>query len=167
MIKYDAGEIAGVVTETAELLGVANPVELLIDETSALAKMSAEVTGTTSDDTITIRFQSGALEDTQHFTHFSPDAARESIGRMLLRAVDRMRDDFADVPDDLDLTLEQNAAWDTYCVARLAQAGVPVNQQRFRYDYRNRFGFSDIADAKFDRIWQADDLGWDELTSAP
>ena len=114
-----------------------------------------------------IRFQSGALEDTQHFTHFSQDAARESIGRMLLRAVDRMRDDFADVPGDYDLTLEQNAAWDTYCVARLARAGVPINQQRFRYDYRNRFGFSDVADAKFDRIWRADDLGWDELTSAP
>jgi hypothetical protein len=111
--------------------------------------------------------QSGALENTQRFTHFSADHARESLGRYLLRARDRRRPDFADVPGDLDLSLAEHAAWDAYCAGRLARLGVPVNQQRFRYNYRNRFGFADAVDARFDAIWSADDLGWAELTSAP
>ena len=82
---------------------------------------------------------------------------------MLLKALDRRREDFADVPADLDLTRPQNAAWDAYCAGRLAQLGEPVNEQRFRYNYRNRYGFSDASDARFDEIWSATDLGWDEL----
>jgi hypothetical protein len=166
LIKYDAGAIAAVTTEMAELLGVPNPIRVLVDETTQLAKMSAEV-GESSDDEITIRVESGALENTQRFTHFGERAARESIGRMLLRARDRMRPDFAETPGDLDLDNAQNAAWDAYCAGRLAQADVEVNQQRFRYNYRNRFDFSDAADARFDQIWVSNDLGWDELTAAP
>ncbi len=166
LIKYDAGAIAAVTTEMAELLGVPNPIRVLVDETTPLAKMSAEV-GESSDDEITIRVESGALENTQRFTHFGERAARESIGRMLLRARDRMRPDFAETPGDLDLDNAQNAAWDAYCAGRLAQADVEVNQQRFRYNYRNRFDFSDAADARFDQIWVSNDLGWDELTAAP
>ena len=166
LVTYDAAAIAAVTTEMAELLGVPNPIKVLVDETTQLAKMSAEV-GESSDDEITIRVESGALENTQRFTHFAERAARESIGRMLLRARDRMRPDFADIPGDLDLDNAQNAAWDAYCAGRLAQAGVEVNQQRFRYNYRNRFNFSDAADTRFDQIWASDGLGWDELTAAP
>ena len=125
--------------------------------------MSAEVEGRSSDATITIRAESGALEDTQRFTHFGAASARGSLGRMLLRARDRLRDDFADVPSDLDLSLRENAAWDTYSAGRLARLGVPVNEQRFRYNHRNRFGFSDEVDADFDVLWAADDLSWAEL----
>lgn len=167
LIKYDAGVIAGVLAEMAELLGIANPIHLIVDETSALAKISAEVGGRSSDETITIRVESGAIEDTQHFTHFGAPAARESLGRMLLRASDRQRDDFDDAPGDLDLSIQQNAAWDAYCAGRLARLGVEVNRQRFKYNYRNRFGFADRVDAAFDRIWTADDLGWAEMTAAP
>ena len=167
LIKYDATEIAGIVAEMAELLGVANPIRLIVDETSALSKISAEVDGPSSDETITIRVESGALEDTKRFTHFGAPAARDSIGRMLLRARDRQRDEFTDAPEDLDLSIEQNAAWDAYCGGRLAQLGIAVNEQRFRYNYRNRFGFADRVDAAFDQIWSAENLGWTELTAAP
>ena len=167
LIKYDASVIAEVLSEMAELLGVANPIHLIIDETSALAKISAEVDGQSSDATITIRVESGAIEDTKHFTHFGDEAARESLGRMLLRARDRQRGDFDDAPEDLDLSIHENAAWDAYCAGRLATLDVEVNKQRFRYNYRNRFGFADRVDAAFDQIWSADDLGWAELTTAP
>ncbi len=162
-VKYEASAIAAVVAELAELLGVTNPVHVVVDETTPLAKMSAEVGGTSSDATITIRAESGALEDTQHLTHFSADSARGALGRMMLRARDRLRPDFADTPGDLDLSLAENAAWDTYCAGRLARIGLPVNQQRFRYNHRNRFGFSDAVDAHFARLWAADDLGWADL----
>ena len=42
---------------------------------------------------------------------------------------------------------------------RLERLGVETNQQRWRYNYRNRFGFHDGVDAAFDALWAADDLG--------
>ncbi|MBT7430121.1 MAG: hypothetical protein HN783_09960, partial [Ilumatobacter sp.] len=85
--------------------------------------------------------------------------------RMLLRARDRMRADFADVGTDDELTLAESAAWDTYCAGRLARAGIEINTQRWRYNHRNRFGFSDAGDADFDRLWAADGLSWSEVVA--
>ena len=163
-VKYDASEIATIVAELAEQLELANPIRVIVDETTPLAKVSEEIDAVSSDATITLHAESGALEDRKHPMSFSADIARESLGRILLRAHDRMRPDFADAPGDLDLTLEQNAAWDTYCTGRLARMGVRVNQQRWRYNHRNRFGFHDDVDAHFDQLWAADGLSWAELT---
>ncbi len=163
LIRYDAGEIGDVVRELAGLLEMSNPVHVIVDETTPLSKMSAEVSERSTDATVTIRAESGALEDTQRFTHFSAASARSALGRMMLRARDRLRDDFAETPGDLDVSLRKNAAWDTYCAGRLARLGLPVNEQRFRYNHRNRFGFTDDVDAEFDRLWAADDLGWGDL----
>jgi hypothetical protein len=165
-VAYDAAEIAAVVAELAERLEVANPIRVVVDETTPLAKVYEEIDAPSSDAMITLHAQSGALEDRQHPMSFSATGAREALGRILLRARDRMRADFADAPADLDLTLTENAAWDTYCAGRLARTGLEINQQRWRYNHRNRFGFSDRVDAEFDRLWSADDLGWTDLADA-
>jgi len=164
-VEYDATEIATIVAELAAQLEIANPIRVIVDETTPLAKVYEEIDAASSDATITLHAESGALEDRKHPQSFSPKGARESLGRILLRAHDRMRPDFADAPRDLDLTLEQNAAWDTYCAGRLARMGVEVNQQRWRYNHRNRFGFDDGVDAKFDLIWSSDDLGWSDIAA--
>lgn len=166
-VQFDADEIAGIARELAEQLGLANPISIMIDEATPLAKVRAEVAGTSSDSPITLWLESGALEDTQRLTTFSRDRAREALGRLLLRAADRMRDDFAGVPDDLSLSLREHAAWDAYCAGRLARLGVAVNQQRWRYNYRNRFGFADTTDRAFDALWIADDLGWAAVVADP
>lgn len=172
LVDYDPSEIADVLRDVAERLNVANRIRLAVDESTPLAKMSAmlldehgdHVVGPASSDAvISIRAQSGALENTKQLTTFSPDRAAQSLGRMLLRARDRMRADFADTPSDPELSLSENAAWDAYCAGRLERAGVAVNQQRFRYNFRNRFGFTDEVDATFDQLWAADDLGWVDL----
>ena len=162
-VKYVADDIAAIVAELAALLEVANPIHVIVDETTPLAKLSEELDGASSDATITLHAESGALEDRKHPMSFSATGARESFGRILLRARDRLRPDFADVPADVDLTLEENAAWDTYCVGRLARLGVATNEQRWRYNHRNRFGFSDNVDAAFEALWNADDLSWSEV----
>jgi hypothetical protein len=165
-VAYDADAIAAVVAELAEQLEIANPISVVVDETTPLAKVYEEIDAPSSDATITLYAQSGALEDRRHPMSFSATGAREALGRILLRARDRLRADFAEAPADLDLTLTENAAWDTYCAGRLARMGVEVNQQRWRYNHRNRFGFSDRVDAEFDRLWSADELGWSDLTGA-
>ena len=159
-VKYDASEIASIVAELAEQLEIANPIHVIVDETTPLAKVYEEVEASSSDATITLHAESGALEDRKHPMSFSAMGAREALGRVLLRAHDRMRTDFADAPGDLELTLAENAAWDTYCAGRLARMGVETNQQRWRYNHRNRFGFDDCVDVAFDALWNADDLSW-------
>jgi hypothetical protein len=162
-VKYEAAVIADIVAELAAMFEISNPIKVIVDETTPLAKLSEELDGTSSDATITLRAESGALEDRRHPMSCSAAGARESFGRILLRAHDRLRPDFADVPADVDLTLEENAAWDTYCAGRLARLGIETNQQRWRYNHRNRYGFADGVDAAFDALWNADDLGWSEM----
>jgi hypothetical protein len=167
LVAYDADQIAEIVRDLAAQLGLSNPMAVEVDEKTPLSKMSAVVDGTSSDDTITLRLQSGALEDTKHLTNFSEGHARRSLGRVMLRARDRLRPDFADAPDDLALTNAQNAAWDAYCAGRLERLGLDPVQQQYRYDFRNRFGFSDEIDTVFDQLWAADDLGWHDLPTLP
>lgn len=174
LIEFDTAEIAAVVADVARRVGVTNRVRVEVDETTPLAKVWATLVDddgetvrgpTGADVTIVIRAESGALEDTARLTTFSAPATALSMGRMLLRARDRMRADWADAPDDLSLTLAQNAAWDAYCAGRLTRVGVDVFRQRYRYNFRNRFGFSDAVDARFDELWAADDLAWSDISS--
>jgi hypothetical protein len=163
LVEYDADHIAEIARGVAELVHLTNPIEIEIDETTPLAKMSAVVAAPSSDATITLRLESGALEDMKNLTTFDDAHARLSLGRVMLRASDRLRDDFADAPEDLELTNEQNAAWDTYCGGRLERLGLAPIQQQYRYDFRNRFGFNDDVDTVFDRLWASEDLGWHDL----
>jgi hypothetical protein len=162
-VRFDAGEIADIVAELAERLEIANPIRVIVDESTPLAKVYEVVEAASSDALITLHAESGALEDRKHPMSFSASGARESLGRILLRAHDRMRSDFADAPADLELTLAENAAWDTYCAGRLARMGVETNQQRWRYNHRNRFGFDDSIDVAFDTLWAAEGLGWSDV----
>lgn len=164
-VNYDAAEIVAIVAELAERLEIANPIHVAVNEATPLAKVYEEIDAASSDATITLHAESGALEDRKHPMSFSAAGARESLGRVLLRAHDRLRPDFDDAPGDLDLTIEQNASWDTYCAGRLARMGVETNQQRWRYNHRNRFGFNDDVDAQFERLWSSDDLSWSDLAS--
>ena len=61
------------------------------------------------------------------------------------------------------MTLAQVAAWETYSVGRLSRLGIEVNEQRWRYNFRNRHGFTVEADEAFNRLWSSDGLTWGEL----
>jgi hypothetical protein len=163
LVKYDPDEIAAVAADLADRIGLVNPIRIVVDETTPMARMASTLAGTTSDALITIHVESGALEDTKQFTNFNRHHAEVSLGRMLVRAHDRLRPDFADAPDDDSLSLRQEAAWNTNVNGRLGRLGVDVNRQRWLYNHRNRFGFTDDVDADFDRLWSSDDLSWSAI----
>ena len=112
---------------------------------------------------LVVRADSGAFEDTRRPRQQSEVATATALGRVLLRAADRLHGGFGEAPPDLDLTLAQVAAWETYAVGRIERLGVPVNQQRWRYNFRNRHGFSDTADEAFEQLWTSDGLTWPQL----
>jgi hypothetical protein len=77
---------------------------------------------------------------------------------MLLRAKDRLSEGFADAPRESELTRAERAAWDAYAVGRAHRLGAKVLRQAQLYDYRLQHGFSDVADAAFDRLWNAESV---------
>jgi hypothetical protein len=158
-VAYDAALIQRVAEELLQSLGLADrDLNIEVDETTPLARTRVEV-----GDAISIRAESGAFEDTRRPRQQSEVATATSLGRVLLRVRDRLNDGFGDAPPDEDLTLAQVAAWETYSVGRLERLGIDVNQQRWRYNFRNRHGFTDAADQAFNRLWAGDALTWDEL----
>ena len=158
-VAYDAALIQRVAEERLDLLGLTDrTVNIEVDETTPLARTRVEI-----GDSIAISAESGAFEDTKRPRQQSETTTATSLGRVLLRVADRLSGGFDDAPPDDELTLAQMATWETYCVGRLERLGIPVNQQRWRYNFRNRHGFSDAVDAAFDRIWAGDDLSWAQL----
>jgi hypothetical protein len=158
-VSFDAGVIQRVAESLVAALGLGDrPVAIEVDETTPLARISVEI-----GDTISIRAESGAFEDTRKPRNQSENATATSLGRVLLRARDRLSGDFGDAPADRELTLAQQAAWETSCIGRLSRLGIPVNQQRWRYNFRNRHGFHDASDRAFDRLWASDGLSWAEI----
>ena len=160
MVEFSAdiiAEIAGRVC--AELdLGAIDQLCIEIDETSPLARASI-----TSVDPLTLSVEGGAFEDTRHPRQLSESRTADTIGRYLLKATDRLTGGFVDAPPDDDLTLAQLVAWDVYCIGRLVRAGQPGQRKRRLYQFRNRHGFTDAADAAFDELWTSTDLTWTEL----
>ena len=51
-----------------------------------------------------------------------------------------------------------------YSIARLGRLGYPVNRQRWLYNFRNRHGFTDVADRVFDELWAGGAASWAELS---
>jgi hypothetical protein len=159
-VAYDAALIQRVAEGLLSSLGLDDrDLHIEVDETTPLSRIRVEI----GDDTISIRVESGAFEDTKRPRQQSEVATATSLGRVLLRVRDRVAGGFGDAPPDDELTLGQVAAWETYCVGRLQRLGIEVNQQRWRYNYRNRHGFTDAADAAFNKLWDSDSLTWAEL----
>jgi hypothetical protein len=159
-VAFDAAVIQRVGDSLVAALGIDRPVHVAVDETTPLGRVSMEV-----GDTITVHVQSGAFEDSRKPRQQSEVATAAALGRALLRAHDRLHGGFGEAPADDALSLRQTAAWDTYVVGRLSRVGLTVNQQRWLYNFRNRHGFTDVADEAFERIWTADALTWGELES--
>ena len=167
-VKFDSAVVKRVAEELTALLDMQQPLHIEIDETTPLGRVSATF-GTEShdainiDDAINIKVESGAFEDSKRPREQSEVATAINLGRILLRVRDRLHGGFAEAPADEDLALRQMAAWETYCAGRLSRLGLKVNQQRWIYNFRNRHGFTDAADAAFAEIWAAEALTWGEL----
>ncbi len=118
-----------------------------------------------STDPVVIETESGAFEDLKRFRQLSEDNTRDVLGRHLLRALDRRNPDFGEPASDEELPLAHRVAWEVHTVGRLAHMGYAANRQRWLYAFRNRHGFTDVADDAFQRLWDGENLTWADITS--
>ena len=162
-VSFDAGRVAELTGKVADKVGLPADAEIRIeiDEASPLGRTRLE-----SLDPITIGVEGGAFEDAKRPRQLSDRSVLDVVGRLLFRAKDRLDPGFADAPADADLTLQQHSAWDTYAVGRCDRAGWAPQKARRIYHFRNRHGFTDVADGVFERLWTASNLTWADIDAA-
>jgi hypothetical protein len=112
---------------------------------------------------VTLKVQGGAFEDPKKPRHLSERGVLDVAGRLLYRVKDRLDPSFGTPPGDDDVSLTQSTAWDAYCLGRFERLGYSPAKPRRLYHFRNRHGFTDVADAAFERLWTADGLTWADI----
>jgi hypothetical protein len=162
MVYFDASEIRAIVEKLVAEVGLPDDLSVTIDIDETTPMGRARVA---SFDPVLITAESGALEDVKAPRKLSAHGTTDVIGKLLFSVRDRRDPAFGDPPADDDLTLQESVAWEAYCVARLGRLGHPVQRQRRLYQFRNRHGFTDAADAAFDRLWTAEALTWADITA--
>lgn len=160
MVFFDAAELRAIVERLVAEIGLPPDlaVTVEVDETTPMGRARVA-----SLDPLVISAESGALEDVKRPRQLSVAGATDVLGKLLLGVRDRLDPAFGDPPADDDLTLQESSAWEAYCVGRLGRLGHAVQRQRRLYQFRNRHGFTDAADAAFDRLWTGDDLTWADI----
>lgn len=159
-VLFDAATIERAMSGLLERLGLGDrDVRVEVDETSPIARVQVR-----PGDPIVVMAESGAFEDARRPRELSELAVVTASGRMLLRLRDREAPGFENAPADDDLTLSEAAAWDVASIARLERLGYAMNRQRWLYNFRNRHGFTDVADRVFDELWAGEVTSWAELS---
>jgi hypothetical protein len=157
-VAFDSGRIAAVAEKLLGEVGLDVDLKIEVDETTPMGRVS-----TSSLQPLVIAVESGAFEDPKRPRQLSEQAVADVLGRLLHRCADRLDPAFGEPPPDAALTLQQSTAWDAYAVGRSARLGYPVQRQRRLYHFRNRHGFSDVADEAFAGLWDADGLTWADI----
>jgi hypothetical protein len=157
-VAFDSARIAAVAERLLREVGLDVDLGIEVDETTPLTRVAVA-----SLTPLLVTAESGAFEDLQRPRQQSDVMVADVLGRVLHRVRDRLDPAFGDPPADAELSLAQAAAWDTYAVGRCARLGYPVQRQRRLYHFRNRHGFTDVADEAFAELWTASDLTWADL----
>jgi len=160
LVDYDAAAIAEVAARVWQQVGLpaGQPLLVEVDESTPLGRAWVK-----SIDPVALTIESGGLEHNHRPRQFDGVAAAQLFGRLLLRVRDRLDPAFGDAPGDDGLTLAQSAAWDAYAMGRVSRLGYDSQRPRRLYQFRVRHGFSDLADAAFDQLWNADGLSWADV----
>jgi hypothetical protein len=163
LVPYPADEIVAIVEDVAATIGFPTdvPIQLDVDE-----ELFAPLVGHMSDvagGRARVWISGANFEDKRAPRHFSAEQTRDDLTVALLRAKDRCSDDFAAAPGDGEISRAERAAWDVWAHGRAAKLGVKVREQALRYEFRLQHGFTDVADAAFDRLYAAATMTWDGI----
>ena len=160
-VFFDGVELARVFDAARSTIpGLPPELEVIIDVDEDAPTTRMAISSLTP---VVFDIESGALEDSRSPRAFGEEAASATFARLLLELRDRWDVGFAAPPLDAELSQADRIAWAVHCYGRAGRLGFRVFKPRYRYDYRNRHGFSDASDANFEALWSADDLTWKQI----
>jgi hypothetical protein len=160
LVFFDADRIAELAAGVADRVGLGEDTEVRIDVDERIPLGRTKIV---SLDPVTLSIEGGAFEDAKKPRHMSERSVLDVLGRLFLRVKDRLDPSFAGAPADDQLTLPESVAWTVYSEGRCERLGLPTQKPRWLYHFRNRHGFSDAADAAFNRLWDSDSLRWADI----
>lgn len=162
MVDFDAGTIEKIAQRLAQEVGLPPglAVTVAIDESIPMGRVHIE-----STDPAVIRVEGGALENPKRIRQLSEARVVDVLGLLFHQLRDQLDPAFgAPAPEDA-LPLPHKVAWEVYSAGRVAALGYSAQRQRRLYHFRNRHGFTDAADAAFDRLWTGTNLTWAQVTA--
>ncbi len=160
LVEYDAAVIRGIVEEVAGAVGIPPGVDIALVVDEALPHPILGTETNVIDGSIELWTSGGWFEARDKTRAFSERHARAVLTTMLMRARDRLSGGFEGAPPDSELTLAERAAWEAFAWGRATRLGHNVHRQKRIYDFRLQHGFTDAADAVFDRLWTSDSSSW-------
>ncbi|MGI8795658.1 MAG: hypothetical protein ACR2IR_03565 [Acidimicrobiia bacterium] len=163
LVDYDAGAIAGLTEELAAKTGFPDDVDITVEIDEELPLPLTGATADVVDGRAALWFSGANFEDGRYRTHFDEPVARTELAIGLLRAADRLGPGFADAPVDEQLSDAHRHAWEVWAEGRVARLGEHARRVRRLYHFRLYNGFTDVADAAFERLWSADALAWSDI----
>ena len=162
-VSFDAGVIATLAQRALESVAPLPDdldVTVNIEEDNATNRVKI-----TSVEPVVFDVDGGAVENYKQPRTVGDLEATISFTRLFLELSDRLSESFAAPALDDEVTLAHRMAWDINLFGRTARHGRRIHQPRYRYNFRNRHGFSDAADQVFDTLWAADELTWAEIVA--
>lgn len=156
-VSFDPIEIADYADKALAMSGlpVGLDIELVVDEVLSTNRVRVE-----SVDPVKVVAESGALENYQVPRTVGELPTLISLCRLFLEVGDRRSETFGAPSLDSELAPAHRMAWDVALFGRVAQLGLSIHQPRYRYNFRNRHGFSDTADGVFDTLWLSAPNTW-------
>jgi hypothetical protein len=160
LVVFDSAVVRALLEELAGTLELPTDVDISLTIDEALPHPILGTMADVVDRHVDLWCTGGCFEARDRTRAFSERHARAEISAMLLRARDRLRGGFEDAPRDADLHPGERAAWDAYTAGRLAALGHRIHHQKRLYDFRLQHGFTDAADAAFERLWTIGTTTW-------
>lgn len=155
-VEFDAGRIAVLAQRSLERVAALPDdldVTVEVEESQATNRVSVR-----SLDPVVLAVDGGALENYRTPRTLGELEAMITFTRLFLEVADRWSTSFGAPPLGEAVTHANRMAWDVNLYGRASRHGLRIHQPRYRYNFRNRHGFSDLADRTFDTLWSADDL---------
>jgi len=158
-VEYDHGQL--VAHAEAALKRVFGPsadldIEIEVDEDAATTRFAI----TAMEPVVVVDLDGGAVENLRDPRRFGGLAADITFTRIFLELYDRRLAVFGAPSLDEQPSQAQRMAWDVNLYGRVARLGLRLHKPRFLYNFRNRHGFTDKADAVFEQLWEAGDTTW-------
>lgn len=161
-VLFDADEIARVFDAVvATVPGLPEDLSVTLNIAENLPTTRAAIS---SLDPLTFDLESGSVENTKAPRTFGEEAASATFCRLLLEYRDRLDPAFGAPALVAEISQTDRVSWLVYCYGRTTRLGHRVYKPRYRYDFRNRHGFTDQADHDYEMLWSAENLTWSDIT---
>ena len=166
LVLYEASRIRELLDEVLLAVDAPRELEITLEIDEELAEPMTASYVDVDDGRICLWYSGANFEDTHKARVLDEVRARRELGVGILRGMDRLNPDFAGAPRDNELSDAQRLVWEVSAVARCMRAGIPTREDRLRYVYRLACGFSDTADAAYEKAWSGGLSTWESIADA-